>query len=172
MDQITAYLRTLRGQLALFGLTTLGALTFAMFLASQTAFFQSFVRESQFSIDPATIKQIDSHLEKLMGKETISLTEDQRERVYRMWLFGTDEMQPDSSSLQRFASIAPGWFDKRIERTLVAGNLAQRKRAVEYAVKSKRDGMKNRLKWGLDHANRLGPPGAAKIIEEGLKLLP
>ena len=131
-------LQTVRGQMTLFGVTFVGAIGLAVLaLLLRDRLFEVYVRESYPPVssgDRERVKELASEkLEPTRCDELLSELRgtDLRERTYGAWI-DDPELDPANRLGQRFASAQLDWVLDRLQRTLVAGNPAQRARAVEW----------------------------------------
>jgi hypothetical protein len=131
-------MRTVRGEVLLFGATFLGAVVLALVaIGLRERFFEVYVREKY---PPLTDRDRErarslaaSDLDPQRARELLGLLEsgEVRERIYGGWIENPD-LDPDEWLGRRIGSDQGDWLVERIRRTLVAGNPEQRGRAVAW----------------------------------------
>jgi hypothetical protein len=169
VSELCQYLRTFKGQLNLFLVTTFGAVLLAVLLSYQSHFFYKFVRENQSKKEISSLLEQKKGLIKALELRTTPVASHQLERLYRIWLFGAESEQPTTQDLQFFASLDASWFKNRIERTLISGSNSQKSWAVDLALKSELAEIKDNLIWAHDYLLRVGPSDSANIVLRGIE---
>jgi hypothetical protein len=138
MKRWWAQLRTVRGQLLLFAVTGVGAIALAVLAVSlRERLFERYVREKY----PPLTSTDEKRLRELAGAGLAAERREEllrefagpeaRERAYGGWIASPD-LDPDHRLGRRFAEAQGDWLIERLKRTLVAGNRAQRGRAVAW----------------------------------------
>jgi len=117
---MTAFLRTLRGQATLFGVTTLLAILLAVFLAGLTGWFEGHVVQKYTEPTVSVQSRADA-----IASGSVGLTAEEADDVYAAWMSASD--QPDVSGLDE-ASRAR--VRRLVVRSMVSGSPEQRARAV------------------------------------------
>lgn len=149
------FLRTLRGQGALFGVTALLAVGLAVFLSTQTAFFARYVREK-----PPEASMEDGRVAAALQTGPQELTNERREGIYSLWLSGTE---PTPTAVEH---LGRAWFLARAERTLLAGTVEQRRRAVVMLRTGTPEDAEAVVARALIQVRRVGPDEAIAALEE------
>lgn len=149
------FLRTLRGQATLFGVTALLAVGLAAFLSTQTAFFARYVQEK-----PPEASMEDGRVAELLETGPQELTNERREGIYSLWLAGTD---PSPTAVEHLGRT---WFLARAERTLLAGTVAQRRRAVVLLHLGAPEDADAVVERARIQVRRVGPDEAIAALEE------
>jgi hypothetical protein len=129
-------LRTVRGQVILFAATFLGAIVLALLaLLLRERVFEYYVREKYPVLAEVNRKRIEElsaqdvdpkRLDELLGAVG---QPDNWAQVYGAWI-EQPGLDPDDRLGKRLASAFSDHLPERLKRTLVAGNLEQRGRAL------------------------------------------
>ena len=158
MSAFKQRLRTPMGQVQLMGATLLGAGLFAAFLGTQQAFFESYIVEKPAPVDAALERLVDQ----LEAEEEVALDAKDRARLYELWI---QAEEPPSAAVVAAIAADETWLCERVERSLVAGNIAQRLAAVDLAQRASRcDAV---LTAARDRASRMGPPKLFEALSGG-----
>lgn len=157
MADLRSHLRTGRGLAWLFAATYLGALALACVLASQRERFHGLMAE-KYPPPSAEAGALASDL--ALGRAppaTIQeLPEPRRAELYHVWMLGP---QPGQPALARaLAQGDPALARTLVERTLVAGDAAQRRRAVAFALAAGTGDLRDALAWARERAARTRDP--------------
>ena len=139
------FIRSIRGQLTLLGLTYLGAVGLAVVaLFFRTSFFEFHVRERYPEPSARMLAMIErgGRTSAAEDAETVErLSTEEREAVYGAWI-SDPAIDPTGQVAVRVLWRNPDEIMRRLRITAVVGNLAQRRRALEllsYAMPEARD---------------------------------
>jgi hypothetical protein len=117
---MNAFLRTLQGQAALFGLTTVLAIVLGAVLATQTGFFESYVVQKYAEPTVSEAGVADA-----AANGTTPLSDEIEDSVYASWMLATE--LPDLSAL---SDDDVDRVRELVVRTVVSGTPEQRAKAV------------------------------------------
>ncbi len=117
---MNAFLRTLQGQAALFGLTTFLAIVLGAAIATQPHFFESYVvqKYAEPTVSEAAVAAA-------VAAGTEPLTDDIEDSVYATWMLASE--LPDLTALSDDDSVR---VRSLVMRTVVSGTPEQRATAV------------------------------------------
>jgi hypothetical protein len=126
-------LRSLPGQLSLFGIAFAGAVVLAVAaVCLRGRIFEPFIREKYPAVDEALEARLCrlacDALDDEEAREELRRLEKQREALYGAWIERPD-LDPSGRFARLFGGVHSPWLLARLEQTLVAGNVAQRRRA-------------------------------------------
>ena len=169
--QTPRWLSTWRGQLQLVGGTYVLALALALGAASQRGFFEGYVREKYK--EPSAVS---AHLAGRLAQgavddaELAALSAPEWAALYYWWMQQPAPGAP-AIPLSMFRH-APEVCVDRLERTFVAGTLAQRQRALAFAAGAQSPGLRSSLELGRRAAARSPTPSLAQEFQIVLDSLP
>ncbi len=158
-------LRSPLGQVRLLALTLVGAAVFAGVLGTQTGWFESWIREKPPVTSAATVRLAQD----ITAGEDVPLDRADLERLYAMWLVA-DEL-PGAKVATTLTRKDQEWFHERVERTLVAGNAAQRIRSLELIATTKDQELVPVLERALSRYERIGPEEVVEPCKGTLRKL-
>jgi hypothetical protein len=158
-------LRSPLGQVRLLGVTLLGAAIFAGFLGTQTAWFETFVREKPPEVSAAT-QRLANEIDE---GERVPIDRADLEHLYGMWLVA-DEL-PSSNIASILTDTDLDWFRDRVERTLVAGTPSQRIRSLAL-IRTTHDAiLVPVLQRALSRYEAIGPDEAIEPCRKTLRVI-
>jgi hypothetical protein len=158
-----ATLRSPKGQLRLLVGTLLAAAVFAAGLGTRGTFFEGYVRE-KYGEPLASEAQAAASLVAGEG----AAAPERLELAYRHWMRG-EGGAPLARALGRRAE---GWTVARVERTLVAGTVEQRRRSVALLVEGEVAAGREPVARILERTRRMGPSEVVADLERALAALP
>lgn len=144
-----AWLRTVRGQLTLLGITFLGAAVLAVIIVClREAVFERYIRETyppagtwaqevaRDLADPATPPQRLEAIRAAVVERANAARESRKpapdlEELYGLWQLNPD-VDPGGLMAARLTRFVPDWAIDRLKRTLAAGNPDQRGGALRW----------------------------------------
>jgi hypothetical protein len=125
-------IRTLKGQLLLFGAMFAGSVVLAVVMATQRPFFEKFIAE-KYGVLPESIKTVaDGVAEsgKIEAEAFSKLTEEERLLLYDDWMTRPDPPPPRTPAA--LVAADPKMYLSRAERSLVGGSDNQKTRALKF----------------------------------------
>jgi hypothetical protein len=126
------FIRSIRGQLVLLGLTYTGAVALAVLaLCFRSRFFEYHIRES-YPEPSARVLEMVEQAARASGNATAPerLSNEESAAVYGAWI-SDPAVDPTGQSALRLFWTNPDDTIRRLRITLVTGNVAQRMRALE-----------------------------------------
>jgi hypothetical protein len=156
------FVRSIQGQLALLGLTFVGAVGLAVVaLIFRSSFFEYHVHERYPEASARILAMIEGAARASGALEAESLEPlgtEEREAAYGAWI-SDPAADPMGRAAVRVLWTNPDALIRRLRITFVAGNLAQRRRALEllsYATPEARDGAIALGRFVAERARRRG----------------
>jgi hypothetical protein len=138
MNHLLERLRTVHGEVLLFGATFLGAIVLALVaIGLRERFFEVYVREKYPPLTDhdrewaRSLAAGDPDPERSKGLLGRLADGEARERIYGGWIENPD-LDPEQRLGRRIGSEQGNWLLERLRRTLVAGNPGQRGRALAW----------------------------------------
>lgn len=149
-----AFLRTLKGQAALFALTTVLAVILAAVLATQTAFFESYVvqKYAEPTVSEAAVADAVA-----AGEQP--LTDDVQDSVYAAWMRATE-----LPTLTALSDADAARVRELVIRTVVSGTPQQRATAVRLWRQTRPDD--DVLDEARAYAERLGRQDVLEALQD------
>ncbi len=145
-------LRTPVGQLQLLGGTLAAASVFAVGVGTQTWWFSGYVREKYPEPAPEHLRLAA----RIAAGETPRAHPEELDGVYYLWM-RRGPPEPTERLAVGLAATDSAWLCARVERTLVAGTLEQRRRSLELLAASGAGCAAHSLAWARGRIERLGP---------------
>jgi hypothetical protein len=162
------WLRSPAGQLILVAVTFAVAVIIAVVMAANRGFFEKYIHENYPEPSAATIsllERLEPGAAEEEKEELPGLNLQVRESLYQAWMWN-QEAERYRYAPRVLMQMYPIYFRQRIERTLAAGNLEQKGKALEFIRLSDHPAFLPTLSWALQHFARTPAAGLSDEIEK------
>jgi hypothetical protein len=161
------FIRSIRGQLSLLGLTYTGAVALAVLaLCFRSRFFEYHARESYPEPSARIVEMIEQAARApVLAQASERHSEEERAAVYGAWM-SDRAVDPTGQAALRLFWTNPDDTIRRLRITFVTGNLAQRMRALELLRFAKREVHDEAIALGRYLAERARRRGEWALAEK------
>lgn len=163
------FLQTPRGVLALLGAALAFSAAVAVALALNRDFFERHVRE-RYPPPSRRLAELGRGLDGERGlRQVRRLSAGERRLLYTTWMQVGDSWPP--AAARTLVTADPETFLDAAFKTLIAGSLEQRRRAVSFLVQSRHPAARELLEEALARAEARHETGLAAALREAINAL-